>query len=61
MNRITPEERERFHKILDDSIDKMNSPKNTGKDHWSELSREELRKMVNIENVLLNLDAMMDN
>lgn len=55
MNRITTEERERFHKILDDSIDKMNNPKNTGKDHWSGMLNEELQKMINIENAELEL------
>ena len=34
MNRITEAERIRFHSILDDSIDKLNSPKNIDKEHW---------------------------
>lgn len=34
MNRITEAERKRFHKILDDSIDKLDSPKNADKTHW---------------------------
>lgn len=55
MNRITPEERKRFHKILDDSIDKMDSPKNAGKEHWSGMLNEELQKMINIENAELEL------
>jgi len=58
--RITPEERKRFHKILDDSIDKMNSPKNAGKGHWSLLSNEELQKMINIENAELDLAVCLN-
>lgn len=55
MNRITAAERKRFHKILDDSIDKMNNPKNRDKKHWSTLDRWELQKMVNVENAELEL------
>jgi len=58
--RITPEERKRFHKILDDSIDKMNSPKNARKVHWSLLSNEELQKMINIENAELDLAVCLN-
>ena len=53
MNRVTPEERKRFHKILDDSIDKMNNPKNSGKEHWSTISEPKLQKLINIENAEL--------
>lgn len=49
MNRITEAERIRFHKILDDSIDKLNSPKNTGKRHWSEIEIYELAALQNNE------------
>ena len=58
--RITSEERKRFHKILDDSIDKMNSPKNAGKVHWSLLNNEELQKMINIENAELDLAVCLN-
>jgi len=44
LNRITEAERKRFHKIVDDSIDKMNSPKNRGKTHWKHCSVTFLRK-----------------
>ena len=44
MARITDEERKRFHKILDDSIDKLNSPKNSKKIHWKHFSIFYLRK-----------------
>lgn len=53
MNRITDAERKRFHKILDDSIDKLNSPKNENKIHWSKLSIPKLQKYINIENAEL--------
>lgn len=49
MPRITPAERERFHKILDDSIDKMDNPKNAGKEHWSLLDIEHLTLRQNDE------------
>ena len=55
MSRITAAERKRFHKILDDSIDKMESSKNAGKVHWSLLSRWDLQKMINVENAELEL------
>lgn len=42
MARITDEERARFHKYLDCSIDKMNSPKNCQKPHWSTQFVEDL-------------------
>ena len=54
MPRITNEERVRFHKILDDSIDKMNSPKNSGKIHWSKVHNRDIQKMINIENAELD-------
>ena len=60
MNRITPSERKRFHKILDDSIDKMESPKNANKIHWSKLYIMGLQKMINVENAELEL-AVADN
>ena len=44
MQRITEAERIRFHKIVDDSIDKLNSPKNKGKTHWKHHSIFYLRK-----------------
>ena len=44
MARITDAERKRFHIILDDSIDKMNSPKNSKKTHWKHFSIYFLRK-----------------
>ncbi len=44
MNRITDNEKKRFHKILDDSIDKLNSPKNSKKIHWKHFSIFYLRK-----------------
>jgi len=55
MGRITEEERIRFHKILDESIDKMNSPKNSEKCHWSVLNTFVLQKMINTENAELDL------
>jgi len=49
MNRITEAERKRFHKILDDSIDKLDSPKNSEKTHWSEIGIHELTAFQNGE------------
>lgn len=43
-HRITEAERIRFHKILDDSMDKLNSPKNREKTHWKHCSIIYLRK-----------------
>lgn len=55
LNRITEAERKRFHKILDDSIDKMNSPKNMNKEHWEDIPIPSLQKMINVENAELDL------
>ena len=44
MAQITDNERKRFHKIVDDSIDKLNSPKNSKKIHWKHFSIFYLRK-----------------
>lgn len=44
MDRITEAERKRFHEILDNAIDKMNSPKNSRKIHWKHYSISYLRK-----------------
>jgi len=50
MPRITPEERARFHAILDKSIDKMNRPKNAEKQHWSNQPTIGLLKHLREEN-----------
>jgi len=42
MPRITAAERKRFHTILDASIDKLNSPKNCKKFHWSKADNNSL-------------------
>lgn len=49
MPRITEDERKRFHALLDQSIDKMNRPKNANKSHWWQLNTEYLFKMLAIE------------
>lgn len=49
MARITDKERKEFHELLDFSIRKLDSPKNANKNHWSELSFNELQKMGMIE------------
>ena len=59
MNRITEAERKRFHKIVDDSIDKLNSPKNSTKIHWSKMSIPKLQKSINVENAELEC-SMVD-
>jgi hypothetical protein len=43
MPKITEEERQRFHQILDDSIDKLNSEKNIKKVHWKHCSIQYLK------------------
>ena len=53
MQRVTEAERKRFHKIVDDSIDKLESPKNVDKEHWSKLSIPKLQKYINVENAEL--------
>ena len=55
MARITNEERKRFHKIIDDSIDKLNIPKNANKIHWSKIEIPKLQKYINVENAELEL------
>jgi hypothetical protein len=57
--RVTPKERQRFHKILDDSIDKMNSPKNANKMHWSTQTIQHLQKLSNIESAELDCAVFM--
>ena len=67
MSRITEAERKRFHKILDDSIDKMNSSKNAGKTHWEKISSFILQKMIAVESneldlaIVANLDIETEN
>ena len=53
MDRITDSERERFHNYLDEAIDKLNSPKNANKMHWSTQTVQHLQKQINIENAEL--------
>ncbi len=54
MARITDEERKRFHKIIDDSIDKLDNPKNVNKGHWSHVGIPKLQKCINVENAELD-------
>ena len=54
MSRITDEERKRFHKIIDDSIDKLNNDKNINKEHWSKMSIPRIQKHINVENAELD-------
>lgn len=49
MPRVTENERERFHKIVDLAIDKMNLPKNEKKAHWRCLESKELSMMLETE------------
>lgn len=59
MDRITKKERDRFHKYIDKSIDKLNSKKNSNKMHWSTQSIKHLQKLVNIENAELSCAVEM--
>ena len=54
MPRITKEERFRFHEILDNSIDKTNSPKNSDKIHWSKVYIRDLQKMINLNMMMVD-------
>lgn len=54
MSRITVIERKRFHKIIDDCIDKLNNPKNKDKEHWSKITIPKLQKYINVENAELD-------
>ena len=54
MSRITAEERKRFHNYLDEAIDKLNSPKNIKKEHWSNLSTHTLFDLFKNENYELD-------
>lgn len=47
--RITEQERARFHALLDECIDKMNSDKNKEKSHWSGLSNTEIVYNIRVE------------
>jgi hypothetical protein len=42
MPRITDDERTRLHSLLDECIDKLNTPKNAVKQHWSTQSLNNL-------------------
>lgn len=52
--RITPEEKTRFKKIHDNSTEKLETPKNNKKEHWSKSSCEHLLKRFNEESIELN-------
>ena len=43
-----------FHTIVDDSIDKLNNPKNINKGHWSQLTIPKLQKYITVENAELD-------
>lgn len=62
-DRITKEERKCFHDFLDDSIDKLNSPKNRKKPGWDGLTLFELAQMILIEQgeLVLELNRSMIN
>ena len=61
MPRITDKERSRMHNYLDSCIDKMNSPKNSKKCHWSKEKIESLAKRVLIEAHELELAVMEED
>ncbi len=44
-SRVTKEFRDKAHRLLDESLDKLNTPKNRMKEHWSSNSIEELRDL----------------
>ena len=54
MARITDEDRRRFHKIVDDSLNKLNNEKNINKTHWKHLTIPKLQKYINVENAELD-------
>lgn len=58
MARITSVEISEFHKLLDGSIRKLNSKKNSEKKHWRFLSIKILSKMLKVE--LYELDVAIE-
>ena len=52
--RITDEERQDFHDLLDVAINKLESEKNRKKCHWYDLDLPMLRDMILIESMELN-------
>ena len=52
--RLTKSNIVKFHGILDDCINKLNTEKNRNKPHWSEHSIKELRDMLLVESYELN-------
>lgn len=59
MARLTPQEIKEFHALLDLSINKLESDKNSKKTHWSNLSIKTLHKMIVVE--VAELDLSLDN
>jgi len=53
--RITEIERKELHELLDISLEKLNTPKNIKKVHWSKLSILQLQKMLMVESFELDL------
>jgi len=49
MARVTENDRALFHTILDNAIDKMESPKNIEKAHWRCMKNRELVEMLIVE------------
>ena len=54
MSRITEEERKKFHDILDTCLDKLETPKNAMKPHWSKETVQHHRDEIMVESHELN-------
>lgn len=49
MPRLTDEERLEFYCLLDEALEKLDSPKNSKKVHWSKMSISVLQKLLKVE------------
>jgi NTP pyrophosphatase (non-canonical NTP hydrolase) len=58
MARITDDERARFHALLDECIDKLNTPKNAAKQHWSTQFYDQLFEHLVKETIELHTEIL---
>lgn len=58
MARISDDEKREFHQLLDNSLEKLDTGKNSKKVHWNKLSLQQLNKMLMIEAHELDLEVI---
>lgn len=61
MSRVTIEEKQDFHHLLDLSLQKLETPKNVKKGHWNTLSPVVLMKMIKTETCELDTALEIGN